>query len=104
MHTSVNPSSPATAPDALIPGTRSLPAGTPLNLRTILTATAFSALYMLLSAILIGYKTDQLFLVLLFNTPVLSLRPHPPLHHRLLRIHRFLDHFRFHEGLPQLSL
>jgi hypothetical protein len=42
--------------------------GTPLNLRTALTATAFSVLYMLLSAILIGYKTDQLFLVLLFNT------------------------------------
>src|ERR1700710_1532312 len=44
-----------------------LPAGTPLNLRTALTATAFSALYMLLSYLLIGYKTDQLFLVLLFN-------------------------------------
>src|SRR5579872_739354 len=43
------------------------PSGTPLNLRTALTATAFSVLYMLLSAILIGYKTDQLFLVLLFN-------------------------------------
>ena len=45
-----------------------LPTGTPLNGRTALTATAFSAGYMLLSALLIGYKTDQLFLVLLFNT------------------------------------
>jgi hypothetical protein len=42
--------------------------GTPLNLRTALIATAFSAGYMGLSALLIGYKTDQLFLVLLFNT------------------------------------
>jgi hypothetical protein len=41
--------------------------GTPLNLRTALTATVVSLLYLLLSAILIGYKTDQLFLVLLFN-------------------------------------
>ena len=46
----------------------SLPMGTPLNLRTALIATACSALYMGISALLIGYKTDQLFLVLLFNT------------------------------------
>ncbi len=42
--------------------------GTPLNLRTALTATIISLLYLLLSALLIGFKTDQLFLVLLFNT------------------------------------
>ncbi len=42
--------------------------GTPLTLRTALIATAFSVFYLLLSAWLIGYKTDQLFLVLLFNS------------------------------------
>ena len=42
--------------------------GTPLTLRTALIATAFSIFYMVLSAWLIGYKTDQLFLVLLFNS------------------------------------
>jgi hypothetical protein len=41
--------------------------GVPLNLRTAFTVTIISALYMGLSALLIGYKTDQLFLVLLFN-------------------------------------
>lgn len=41
--------------------------GTPLNRKTIVTATAASALYLILSAILIGFKTDQLFLVGLFN-------------------------------------
>lgn len=41
--------------------------GTPLNKKTILTATAASVLYLVLSAILIGFKTDQLFLVGLFN-------------------------------------
>jgi len=41
--------------------------GTPLNLRTALIATACSALYLGISVLLIGYKTDQLFLVLLFN-------------------------------------
>ncbi len=41
--------------------------GTPLTPRTALIATALSILYLALSAWLIGYKTDQLFLVLLFN-------------------------------------
>src|SRR6201994_274536 len=42
--------------------------GTPLTLRTALTATGISLLYLGVSAWLIGYKTDELFLVLLFNT------------------------------------
>jgi len=57
-------------PGSLLPGnaTQGLrPFGTPLTLRTALTATAFSALYLIASALLIGYKTDQLFLVGLFN-------------------------------------
>jgi hypothetical protein len=41
--------------------------GTPLTLRNALIATAFSAGYLILSAILIGFKTEQLFLVGLFN-------------------------------------
>jgi len=41
--------------------------GAPLTLRTALIATAFSVFYLILSAWLIGYKTDQLVLVLLFN-------------------------------------
>lgn len=45
----------------------SAPTGVPLNLRTALTATAFSVLYLAISALLIGYKPDQLFLVILFN-------------------------------------
>lgn len=41
--------------------------GTPLTLKNILIATACSVFYLLLSAVLIGFKTDQLFLVGLFN-------------------------------------
>src|SRR5882762_7593637 len=43
------------------------PSPIPLNLRTFLIVASVSAIYMLLSALLIGYKTDQLFLVVLFN-------------------------------------
>ncbi len=42
--------------------------GTPLTLRTAIIATGISLLYLLLSSWLIGYKSDELFLVLLFNT------------------------------------
>lgn len=38
-----------------------------MRLRPALLATAFSILYLVLSAWLIGYKTDQLVLVLMFN-------------------------------------
>ncbi|HEV3326847.1 MAG TPA: phosphatase PAP2 family protein [Puia sp.] len=41
--------------------------GTSLTLRNALIATVLSVFYLLLSAWLIGYKTDQLVLVLLFN-------------------------------------
>jgi hypothetical protein len=41
--------------------------GTPLNRRTALTALGISALYLLLAAALLGFKSDQLFLVGLFN-------------------------------------
>jgi membrane-associated phospholipid phosphatase len=41
--------------------------GTPLTLRNALIALFFSVLYLVLSAILIGFKTEQLFLVGLFN-------------------------------------
>jgi hypothetical protein len=41
--------------------------GTPLTLRNIFIATGFSVLYLILSALLIGFKKDQLFLVGLFN-------------------------------------
>src|ERR1700738_1158349 len=41
--------------------------GTPLTLRNILIATGFSVLYLILSALLIGFKKDQLFLVGVFN-------------------------------------
>jgi inositol phosphorylceramide synthase catalytic subunit len=37
-------------------------------MRRVLTVTAISAFYLILSAWLIGYKTDQLFLVVLFNS------------------------------------
>jgi hypothetical protein len=37
------------------------------NQKNILTTAAVSAIYLLLSAMLVGYKTDQLVLVLLFN-------------------------------------
>ncbi len=39
----------------------------PLSYRSILTLTVISALYLVVSALLIGFKTDQLFLVILFN-------------------------------------
>jgi hypothetical protein len=39
-----------------------------LTLRSVLIVTAISAAYLTLSAFLIGFKTDQLFLTLLFNT------------------------------------
>jgi hypothetical protein len=42
--------------------------GTPLTLRTALIATGISLLYLLLSSWLIGYKSDELVLVILFNT------------------------------------
>ena len=42
--------------------------GTPLTFRTALIATGISLLYLLFSSWLIGYKSDELFLVLLFNT------------------------------------
>jgi hypothetical protein len=42
--------------------------GTPLTLRNALIATVCSVFYLLLSAWLIGFKTDQLFLVFLFNS------------------------------------
>jgi inositol phosphorylceramide synthase catalytic subunit len=41
--------------------------GSPFTGRAALIATAFSVFYLILSAWLIGYKTDQLVLVLLFN-------------------------------------
>jgi inositol phosphorylceramide synthase catalytic subunit len=41
--------------------------GTPLTLRTAFIATGISLLYLLFSSWLIGYKSDELFLVLLFN-------------------------------------
>lgn len=41
--------------------------GTRLTVRNALIVTAFSALYLIVSALLIGFKTDQLFLVGLFN-------------------------------------
>lgn len=41
--------------------------GTPLTLRTALTALGITALYLLLAAALLGFKTDQLFLAGLFN-------------------------------------
>ncbi|HTI07117.1 MAG TPA: phosphatase PAP2 family protein [Puia sp.] len=49
------------------------PTGSPLSakgltLRSVLIVTAISAAYLILSAWLIGFKTDQLFLALLFNT------------------------------------
>ncbi|HEY4110227.1 phosphatase PAP2 family protein [Puia sp.] len=43
------------------------PTGTPLTLRTALTALGISAAYLLLARWLLGYKPDQLFLVGLFN-------------------------------------
>jgi hypothetical protein len=42
--------------------------GTPLTLRTALIATGISLLYLLFSSWMIGYKSDELVLVLLFNT------------------------------------
>ncbi|HWB91503.1 MAG TPA: hypothetical protein VG605_06605, partial [Puia sp.] len=42
--------------------------GTPLTWRTALIATGLSLAYLLLSSWLIGYKGDELFLVLLFNS------------------------------------
>ena len=42
--------------------------GTPLTIRTALIATGISILYLVLAALLMGYKPDQLYLVLLFNT------------------------------------
>ena len=44
------------------------PPRTPFNYKTILTVTGISVGYLLLAAWLIGYKSDQVFLVLLFNT------------------------------------
>jgi hypothetical protein len=41
--------------------------GTPLTLRTALTALGISALYLILAASLLGFKTDQLVLVGIFN-------------------------------------
>jgi hypothetical protein len=58
--------SPA-GPVAQGPASPALPAGTPLTLRNAAIATAISALYLILAALLIGFKTDQLFLVGLFN-------------------------------------
>ena len=42
--------------------------GVPLTLRNVIIATGFSIGYLLLAAWLIGYKTDQLVLVILFNS------------------------------------
>ena len=42
--------------------------GTPLTLRTAIIATGISIAYLVLAAALLGYKPDQLFLVLLFNS------------------------------------
>ena len=39
-----------------------------ITLRGSVMVTAFSLLYLVLSAVFIGYKTDQLFLALLVNT------------------------------------
>ncbi|MDO6430157.1 phosphatase PAP2 family protein [Flavitalea sp. BT771] len=44
------------------------PARTPLTYKMVLKVTAISVAYLLLAAWLIGYKSDQVFLVLLFNT------------------------------------
>jgi hypothetical protein len=41
--------------------------GIPLNYKTFLTVFGITAVYLLLSAVLIGFKTDQLFLAGLFN-------------------------------------
>jgi hypothetical protein len=44
-----------------------LTTGTPLSWRNVFLVTGISLLYLLVSAWLLGYKNDQLFLVLLFN-------------------------------------
>ncbi|HXB93861.1 MAG TPA: phosphatase PAP2 family protein [Puia sp.] len=44
------------------------PTGTPLTRRNVILATGISLLYLLVSAWLLGYQNDQLFLVLLFNS------------------------------------
>jgi hypothetical protein len=53
-------------PSAIDPNRQ--PTGVRLNWRNALIVTLVSAAYLSLSAWLIGYKTDQLFLVLLFNS------------------------------------
>jgi hypothetical protein len=42
--------------------------GTPLTLRNALIATGISLVYLVLASVLLGYKPDQLFLVILFNS------------------------------------
>ena len=42
--------------------------GTPLTLRTAGLATGLSLLYLALSSWVLGYRNDELILVLLFNT------------------------------------
>ncbi len=67
--------------------------GAPLTLRTALIATVFSVLYLVLSAWLIGYKTDQLVLVLLFNILFYSSNVTRRFILGFFRIHRLLDPF-----------
>jgi inositol phosphorylceramide synthase catalytic subunit len=55
------------SPDGPV-GSSALPADSFRRSSGIIPVTAISIAYLLLSALLIGYKTDQLFLVLLFNT------------------------------------
>jgi len=50
-----------------LPDASPSPGGFVLNFRTVLAVTAISLFYLLLSAVLIGYKPEQLFLVLFFN-------------------------------------
>lgn len=63
------PNSPGQSPAASVTpqAPASLVTGTPLTLRTAGTALGISALYLLLAATLLGFKSDQLILVGLFN-------------------------------------
>ncbi len=78
--------------------------GVPLTLRNVAIATGCSIGYLLLAAWLIGFKTDQLALVILFNTLFYLSGVTRRFILGVLGLYRFLDPVRFHESISQLSL
>ena len=67
---------------------------------SVIVVSIVSLAYLLFSSFLVGFKSDQVVLVLIFNICFSTLRLSPVSSSWLFHLHCVLDHFRLYEGLP----